>query len=86
MSKKPYRHRFEIRRDESGSWSFVNADTKPGKVLFVHPHKPDAVWLASERLRDAQTLDIRSELTIKRADGSIQDKRTFGADPRETKG
>ena len=27
-----------------------------------------------------------SELTIKRKDGTIQDKRTYGADPRSTKG
>jgi len=84
---KPYRHRFEVLRDESGAWCFVNADTQPGKVVKVLACKRDAVWWAAQDLSYAwEQMHIRSELTIKRADGTIQDKRTFGEDPRRTRG
>lgn len=86
-TKKPYRHRFEVLRDESGEWCFVNADSEPKPVLVSRAVKSDTIWLASHYLRSAwSNLRIRSELTIKRRDGSIQDKRTFGDDPGETKG
>lgn len=87
MKGQPFRHRFEVLRDESGSWCFINTDTQPAQTLDVRGHKADLVWIAAQTLTSAwRDLGIRSELTIKRADGTIQDKRTFGADPRRTKG
>jgi hypothetical protein len=56
-------------------------------VLWVDASKRELTLVAAHLLTNAW-LDLRipSELTIKRANGTIQDKRTYGNDPRRTKG
>lgn len=82
--KKPPRLRYEIRRMTEGWWAFIG----PGPtVLQTVGRKSDLVWQAAQELAQAwDTLCVRSELVIKRADGTIQDCRTYGDDPRGTKG
>lgn len=83
-TKKPYRHRFEIRPCDDGGWAFVCSD---GTVTHTEKQKRWLVQVVGWELTRAwEGLRLRSELTIKRRDGSIQDKRTYGDDPRRTKG
>ena len=78
------RIRWEVRyRKSDGAW-LVYA----GKEwLFLFPLKVLAVRRAAEQCRwNWANGGELSELTIKRRDGTIQDKRTYGADPRRTPG
>lgn len=70
-------------RYEQGRWVF-----KLGKTVIVEdPVKLHLVRLASAELVRAQGwLALRSELTIHRRDGTIQDRRTYGQDPRRSPG
>lgn len=81
------RLRFEVLRDESGMWAFVSAASLPKKVVHLGKRKRDVVQYASDDLNFIWAeWCIRSELTIKGRDGSIQDTRTYGDDPRRTRG
>lgn len=84
MKRKPPRLRYEIRLGDDGWWGFYAPDRCLASGFRL---KATAVAWASGELENAWNyLDVRSELTIKRRDGSIQDKRTYGADPRRTRG
>lgn len=86
MKRKPPRLRYEI-RFEVGAWMLFGPDDLSGDSICDRAYKADLVWLAASLLTNAwEDIGVRSELTIKRRDGSIQDKRTYGADPRRTRG
>lgn len=55
----------------------LGSDRIKSTVVDVWADALDQAWLF---------LAVESELTIKRKDGSIQDKRTYGEDPRRTRG
>lgn len=58
-----------------------------GLLSAVFTSKADAVETAAGLLRQAwRYLYVRSELVIKARDGRIIDTRTYGEDPRRTKG
>lgn len=81
--KAKVRLRYEVRFLRS-EWRFVAED---GTELYSHELKPWAISRATVQLRNAwKFLRVRSELTIKLKNGDIQDKRTYGDDPREIKG
>lgn len=63
-------------------WSF----TRDGERMGTRDTKPEAVEFAVVTARAALKQGQLSELIIKRRDGVIQDSRTYGADPEETKG
>jgi Uncharacterized protein conserved in bacteria (DUF2188) len=68
---------------KGGCWLIYLA----GVVTGVAKTKAGAVDLAaSECKRQWEDMKILSELTIKKKNGQIQDKRTYGKDPRGTKG
>lgn len=77
------RYRYEVKRVEPGTWCFL-----PGKGQPVYfDNKGDCVEHASAMCRMLwECFGIRIELLIKRADGTIQDTRTYGDDPRRTRG
>ncbi len=72
-------------------WVFYDAKAPPelrwclrrtgGSVSFVGSRK-EAIGMA----RDAARIAKPSQLFIKGTDGKIKDERTYGADPRRTKG
>lgn len=67
----------------TGGWVIARGDT----VLERWHRKARAVEQAASRCRaEWEASGQLSELTIKRRDGTIQDKRTYGRDPRSTKG
>lgn len=81
--KRPYRHRGEVQLIERGTWGFLRGEGQP--VYF--DNKGDTVDYAAEECRRLWELwGIRSELVIKDRKGRIQDTRTYGDDPRRTKG
>lgn len=77
------RLRFEVRKLADGSWGLFG----PGGFTGSRQSKADMSWLASISLKWAWTmLRIRSELVIKDRKGRVQDTRTYGDDPRRTRG
>lgn len=77
------RLRFEVRKTDDGAWGFYAGKECVGS----RAHKSDMVWLAAFNLTSAwENLRIRSELVIKDRKGRVQDTRTYGDDPRRTKG
>ena len=77
------RLRFEVRRTDDGAGGFYAGKESVGSRAY----KSDIVWLAAFNLTSAwENLRIRSELVIKSRDGRIQDTRTYGDDPRRTRG
>lgn len=82
--KKPARANIEIRKNtDLGLWTAtlggVLIDASENKAELV---KRQALW----RSHDFKHCGQRSELFIKGANGKIQDKRTYGDDPRSIKG
>ena len=77
------RIRWEVRFSrKDGYWSIWRE-----RALFdTFRFKAYAVKRAAEHCRTYYYGGELSELTIKRRDGTIQDKRTYGADPRRTRG
>ncbi|GMV18586.1 MAG: hypothetical protein AMXMBFR56_68100 [Polyangiaceae bacterium] len=81
--KKMPRLVYEI-RFEDGVWSLFAPD---GEALSWRGRKGDVVTMAALYLESAwEDLRIRSELVIKTRGGEIQDKRTYGEDPKRSKG
>lgn len=82
-AKKMPRLAYEV-RFENGEWGLFAPD---GEALFWRGRKGDVVTIAALYLRSAwNDLRIRSELVIKTKDGEIQDKCTYGEDPKRSKG
>lgn len=81
--KKMPRLVYEV-RFENGAWSLFAPD---GEALSWRGRKGDVVTMAALYLNSAwEDLHIRSELVIKTKAGEIQDKRTYGEDPKRSKG
>lgn len=61
--------------------------TRDGIRIALHSTQTDGIAAACRvaRFRLAEMKKL-AELTIKRPNGEIRDKRTYGKDPRETKG
>lgn len=77
------RLRFEVRKLSDGAWGLFG----PGGFTEARSVKADLVWLAGHLLADAWgSLRLRSELVIKDRKGRIHDTRTYGDDPRRTRG
>lgn len=68
---------------DSDSWEL----TRDGMRLALYSTQKDGIEAARRiaRYRLAEMKKL-AELTIKRPNGVIRDKRTYGKDPRETKG
>lgn len=67
----------------SGVWVF----SRGSQVLETDTNKKRLVTSAASRLDEAYIgLALRSELTIYGRNGRIQDKRTYGQDPRRSPG
>ena len=82
--KKPPRLVYEV-RFEDGWWECFAPDGET--ILTGRFGKSDTVDEIRRRLSDAWAfLRLRSELVIKNKKGEIQDKRTYGEDPRRTRG
>jgi len=78
-----HRYRYEVRKLSGGAWGLCD---QAGPVQ-CRETKRAMVTVASGLLTQLYyDLKVRSELVIKRADGSIQDTRTYGEDPRRTRG
>lgn len=87
-AKKPHRMYYEIRQLETAMgervWAFVCPD---GSVTESRPRKDSLVADVARELRRAwEGLRVRSELVIKDRHGRIQDRRTYGDDPRSSRG
>lgn len=80
MAKKATRERWEV-RPNGKLWVVTN-----GNSTLTVRYKATAVTTAVRGCRRMLKDGIYSELTIKRRDGTIQDKRTYGRDPRRTEG
>lgn len=77
------RLRFEVRKLSGGAWGLCD---QAGPVQ-CRETKRAMVTAASGLLTQLYyDLKVRSELVVKRADGRIQDTRTYGEDPRGTRG
>lgn len=71
--------------DDEKAWALIGPDKKVVRHTIKKRHIVD--WAAHELAKAWHTLRVRSELTIFTKSGSaIQDRRTYGADPRRTKG
>ena len=69
---------------KNGLW---HGQRRRHKVFSTTTKKSDAIWYVVTHLRMLLVRDgIRSELTIHKMDGGIQDKRTYGDDPRRSRG
>ncbi len=79
MSK---RTRFEVLPAAAGDWKV----TRDSVVLDTLKPKALAIQLAVDRARAVWRAGQPSQLLIKGRDGRIQDERTYGNDPRSTKG
>lgn len=72
-------------RYRAGLWVLVAPDG--GECKVGRAVKSDAVWASAGYLRDCWSiLRIRSELRICDRRGKIVDSRTYGEDPKRTKG
>lgn len=82
---KAKRVRCEVRYSRSEkSWLFINSN---GEVIYDLFTKKSAIKRAALVCRKSHVeFGELIELTIKRKNGTIQDKRTYGRDPRKTKG
>lgn len=61
--------------------------TRDSERIATHGHKSDAVQFATTVARSAwKTQRQLGQVRIKGLSGKIQDERTYGADPIETKG
>lgn len=66
-----------------GQWTV----TRDGERLSTHDRKADAVALATTTAACAwRTRGQLGQVRIKGRNGKIQDERTYGADPKQTKG
>lgn len=84
MSKKTRRVRWEVRfRKRSKDWGYYRGSAFFGARRVKTKAVAGAAWACRSRL---EILGELSELTIKRKDNTIQDKRTYGRDPRGIKG
>lgn len=82
---KRVKHEVRFVRPKKGGdyWAHFQGRT----LIQTDPMKDGCVKDAAEYCtRQWRLFDVRSELVIKRKDNSIQDTRTYGADPRRTKG
>jgi len=87
---KPRRVRYEVlpttkaeRAAGAARWKF----TRDGETIATRDRKADALELATTTARCAWRTNGRlGELVIKGERGRIQDTRTYGRDPRRTKG
>lgn len=91
MAKKHVRLHYEIRalRTVPGKTKLLWALFAPdGEMLTSDYNKAVLVKRAAQRLKDAWVeLRVPSELVIKGRHGTrIQDKRTYGLDPRRIRG
>lgn len=83
-TKKVPRLVYEI-RFEKGFWYLFAPDNEI--VATGMGDKKETIRSASERLCGIWfSMRVRSELVIKTKAGTIQDKRTYGLDPRKSKG
>lgn len=74
---------YDIHWGSGGHWWFVHE----GKILHRDRKKIYAQWRAQQELKRAwEMVGLRSELVIHGRDGRIQDRRTYGGDPKRTKG
>lgn len=85
------RHRYEVlTSNKNERWTGVILRWKityDGAPMSFHRTKAEAVRKAAYVARYYwQEEGVLSSLLIKRMDGTIQDERTYGKDPRETKG
>lgn len=79
------RLRYEIRKQKDGTWGFFAKGEK--QALDYSFNKGIIVKEAAHQLQEAwDRLRVRSELSIKSVAGRIRDKRTYGDDPRKTRG
>lgn len=77
------RLRYEVRLVKPGTWGFFPGEGQP----VYYDNKGDCVEHASGDCRLLwRRWGIRTELLIKARDGRIIDTRTYGEDPRRTKG
>ena len=79
MSK---RIRFEVLPADDGRWNI----TRDSVVVDWCGKKEDAIAQAVSRCHTTYSAGLRCQLLIKGKDGRIQDERTYGDDPPESKG
>lgn len=78
------RIRWEVRYSRKNNFWIVY---RAREIVDYGFWKASAIKYATESCRSCFALRLElSELTIKRKDGTIQDKRTYGRDPRRSKG
>lgn len=78
MNAARRRIRLEVLPDAEGGWSV----TRDRIVTGTFPTKHKAVLYAAATGRKLKKSGQLAELAIKGLDGRIQDKRTYGKDPR----
>ncbi|MGH8033473.1 MAG: DUF2188 domain-containing protein [Luteimonas sp.] len=76
------RIRFEVLPDVDGGWSV----TRDSVVSGTFELKPPAIEYAVDAANRAWQQGKPAQLFIKGKDGRIQDERTYGHDPVNTKG
>lgn len=83
---KPKRQRHEIAW-RNGRWEWRWHNRGKWKLIDHWPRKADLVGRVALILRQDWAIDRHlAELQIKGKDGRIQDCRTYGRDPRRTRG
>jgi len=77
-----------VRPDKKKCWVFVVEGVKSlAGVGMLFETKRDAVFDACELARDTHELTgALTQVKIRKADGEYQSERTYGLDPRRTKG
>ena len=80
---KPPRVHIEVNPSPEG-WRVENRGAK--RADSIHERKSDAVDRAAEKGRALEEAGQNAQVIIKKADGTFQSERTYGDDPRRTKG
>ena len=83
MTAKPRRAKYEVLSGGAGGrWKV----TWGGRVIHYADRKIHAIGYAIGHARNLLAQGQLSTLKIKGLNGKIQDERTYGKDPRKTKG
>ncbi|WP_437626007.1 DUF2188 domain-containing protein [Sorangium sp. So ce1151] len=80
---KPPRVHIDVNPSPKG-WRVEERGAK--RADSVHERKSDAVERAVEKGHAIHDAGENVQVTIKRTNGTIQEERTYGDDPRRTKG
>jgi hypothetical protein len=83
-TSQPQRKVFEVEPRDDGRWALQREKSKRASRVF--DRKIDAVKEGTRRGKAIQDRGGLAQIRIKGANGRVESERTYGKDPRKTKG